>query len=137
MLNHKTLFTFFFLLSISSFSYSKEEQFICEYTREMKLSDIDTQNPKSTINKISERYTFILDGNKGYYINLSHGVKNPLTVVVNGGQLIFVENNRSDNTFIVTIFLDKRKNNKYPSVYSSHSWGKGFFTPSQNYGECY
>jgi len=124
------------LLLVSHLCYSKEEQFVCEYTNEVKVMDIESQNLKTTVNKKKERYTFFVEGNKGSYINLSHGVKSPTTVVVNGRQLLLVENNTSDNTFIVTIFLDK-KNNRYPSIYSFHSWGGGFFTPSQSYGECY
>ena len=124
------------LLLVSHLCYSKEEQFVCEYTNEVKVMDIESQNLKTTVNKKKERYTFFVEGNKGSYINLSHGVKSPTTVVVNGRQLLLVENNTSDNTFIVTIFLDK-KNNRYPSIFSLHSWGSGFFTPSQSYGECY
>ena len=124
------------LFLFSNQTFSKEEQFVCEYNREVKVTDMESQNLKPFVNRKTERYTFIVDGNKGSYINLSHGIKSPMTLIVNGKQLIFVENNTGDNSFIVTIFLDKRKNNKYPSIYSSHSWGSGFFTPSQQYGEC-
>lgn len=133
----KIIFSLLFFISTSTFS--QEHQYVCHFISEVKVTKFDVKNPKSTTQKVNDRYTFLIDkNNNASYINLSHGTKQNLRVTYEGGRLIFTEKNNSDNYFVVTIFMNKKEVEGYPAIYSFNSWIKDipFYFPSIQFGHC-
>lgn len=133
----KIIFSLFCL--ISTIGFAQEQQYICHFVSEVKVTKFDVRNPKSSTQKVNDRYTFIVEkNNSASYINLSHGVKQDLRVNYEGGKLIFTEKNNSDNYFVVTIFMNKKEVEGYPAIYSFNSWNKEipFYFPSIQFGFC-
>lgn len=127
------------LLSISTLSHSKDEQYICEFNTEVIIGNSTSDRPTPTVKKISEKYTFFFDGNNASYINLSDGVKIPLYVIKESKRIIFIEKNLSDHLFVIAVFTDKKSiGNQYGSVKSfiSHGVTDKFYDPSQSFGRC-
>jgi len=135
----KHLILLFTLFTVSSVSYSKEEQYVCEFNTEVIIGNSLSDKPTPTVKKIDEKYTFFYDGKNGSYINLIHGVKIPLYVIKEGNRVTFIEKNTGDNYFVVSIFTDKRdKRNWYGSIKSFLTYGvtSKFYDPSQSFGSC-
>ena len=133
----------FIVVILSFFSintFCKETQFICEYTSEVKINNLSDSKPSTSIKNIKERFTFFSEDNSsiGSYINLKYGSKINLNQIRDDKKITFIENNKSDNLFVVTIFLDKKVQDKYPSIFSQHSWEKlDFYSPKIQLGECF
>lgn len=117
-----------------------EVQYICTFTSSIKVTVLSSTAPSTKVEKIDQRYTFLLSHDGGAsYINLNHGVKVPLTAIVDKYQTIFIERANSDNLFVVTVFNSKNKDNKYPAIYSFSAWKEdspSFYYPSMDFGSC-
>jgi hypothetical protein len=122
-----------------------ENQFICTFGSAVKVSSLDTKEPKPLVDKSnSEKYTFLIDSIKplkASYINLSQGLKAPLHAMKNGSVYIFTESNSSNNHFVVSIFSSKKLSDGFNAVMSFHSAeptdSSDFFAQSIKIGRCY
>jgi hypothetical protein len=137
-LNKKSLI-FLSLLTISSLSHSKEEQYICEFDTEVIIGNSTSEKPTPTVKKINEKYTFLLYGENGNYIESKNKLQGSMSVIKGTNRITLIEKNQGDNYFIVSIFTDKKlKNSTYGSIKSYLSYGKTdkFYDPSQSFGSC-
>ncbi len=126
-----------------------ENQFVCTFGAETKISSISPREPKPLVDKknlekTKRRFTFLIDSNnplKASYINLNDGQKIPTHVMRNGDAYIFTESNYSDNHFLVSVFTDKKNTDGYQAIMSFHSAkptdSSDFFAPSIVVGRCY
>lgn len=121
-MNKKLIIIFSFFLS--STVCSKSTQFLCQMINTINIDKQFTSSPEITKSKDSSKYTFILEDNKGFYINLSDGLKLPTNIVVENDRITFLEKNISSNFFIATIFFVKKINNQYPLNMTNHSAGE-------------
>ena len=117
-----------------------EIQYICNFTSSIKVTVLSSTAPSTKVEKINQRYTFLLshDGSASY-INLNHGVKIPLTAIVDKNQTVFIERANGDNLFVVTVFNSQNKDKKHPAIYSFSAWkedSSSFYYPSMDFGSC-
>jgi hypothetical protein len=132
----------FFSCALST--HALENQFICTFGTTVKVSSLNTKEPKPIAEKSkSDKYTFVIDSQnplKASYINLGYGLKVPMHVMKNGSAYIFVESNYSSNHFLVTVFTDKKSNDGYNAVMSFHNDkptdASDFFAQSIRVGRC-
>lgn len=117
------------------------ENYVCEFGARLKHVNLDPTNPKAKVEKEPSRYTFIVnDKGPSKYINMKDGVPAPLYVVKAESRTVFIENNLSDNQFVVTVFLSKSNTTSKPALFTFHGWvGKDesdFFMPETAVGRC-
>ena len=127
------------LVLIAPSLHAKEVQYVCEFTKKVKIADYST-SPKPEVTNVKDKYTFFADGSKSSYINLSFGQKNPAILVDDGLKVTFIEKNTGTDLFLVTIFPNSDGSKPMGAVMSFHSYGKknpNFYDPSQEYGTCY
>ena len=104
---------------------SANENYVCQFgskTRHTKMYSADLQ---VELIKANDKYTLIVDEKgKGIYINVT-GVAAPfpVTVMRNGLRTIFIEDNTSDNHFVITVFHSKANDTVKPAIFTLHSWG--------------
>jgi len=133
------------LFAFTITAHALDNQFICTFGSTVKVSSVNTKEPKPKVEKGNgEKYTFIIDSKnplKASYINLSDGVKVPLHVMKNGNSYIFVESNYGGNHFLVTVFTEKKLSDGYNSIMSFHNDeptdSNDFFSQSMKIGRCF
>jgi hypothetical protein len=144
-------FAFISLLFLCVGSQAKDLQVNCHFKKESKLGklqplDAVTANPVFVTKEKLEEYGFFIDLEKkrASYINFSFKKKLPLIIgSSSGGNITLLEDTTSSNRFIVTIFMEARKNQTVPAVMNVHAWDENigkemdhFFAPSTLIGTC-
>ena len=105
---------------------SANENYVCEFGSKTRHTKMDSAGPQVELIKANEKYTLIVDEKgKGIYINVSSSVAAPfpVTVMRNGLRAIFIEENTSDNHFVITVFRNKGSDTIKPAILTLHSWG--------------
>lgn len=129
------------MLVFFGLTVAASENYICEFGPRLKHISLDQDNPKAVINKDPSRFTFIVNDKGGSkYINMRDGVPAPLHVIRTANRTVFVEDNLSDNQFVVTVFLSKSKSATKPALFTFHGWANkdesDFFMPGTAVGRC-
>ena len=134
------IFSISALLMMSAFA---NENYVCEFGTKARHTKIDANDPKVEVIKANEKYTLIVDEKgKGTYIPIvsSFAAPGPVNVIRNNTRTIFIENNSSDNHFVITVFHSKSSSTTKPAIFTLHSWGvespKEYF-PYTAIGNCW
>ena len=143
----KSIFAFI-LIFISLNLCAKETQFNCEFKKEIKLKiftplDAVVSQPIFSDSSVVHEFAFFVNSKSGSasYINFSHRIKRPMLIVSkSNANITLVEDNTSDNRFIVTLFLNKNEGKYIPIVMNTHAWNPDFapdiYTPKMSIGSC-
>jgi hypothetical protein len=130
-------FILFLAASLFCVTAVAADQFVCIFGDRVKFDSNKTKKPTAKIVPSSERYTFIIDKlGKATYIP-PDGIAGEVFAHENDKALTFIEKNRSDNLFVVTIFTNLPKP-PYKAVFTLHASPDNhpFFWPHTSFGEC-
>ncbi len=113
------------------------DQFVCIFGDRVKFDSAKLKNPTAKIVPSSERYTFIRETPDTATYIPSDGIAGKVFVHENGHVLTFIEDNRSSNLFVVTIFKGKKSLN-HKAAFTLHGSPDDhpFFYPHTSLGEC-
>lgn len=130
-------FILVFIATLFSGAAAAADQFVCIFGDRIKFDGVKLKNPTAKIVSSSERYTFIREkpGTSTYIP--PDGIAGQVFAYDNGKTLTFIDKNRSDNLFVVTIFTN-RPTPPYKAVYTLHASPDNhpFFWPHTSLGEC-
>ena len=116
------------------------DSFICEFVSRVRSLAETVSQQKAVVDIDKAHYRFDIDDQgSASYRNLDRGWGDPITAIKFGAGWNFIEApNAGDNLFFVSIFTNKKVENKFPAIMSFHAWIKiDIYRPSQSFGLCW